>query len=138
MTPTRRMVGAGLAAWALALQRCPASAGHEISVMIAIDGTRVITKDLKWIQLAEPAAVHFVLKTNYIEMLFKDDLKVPLNWLRSEVLSSARRALGNLAAKEALSAGGMRALIEELNRNVAYLGVEVRNSTLRYVLSPTL
>ena len=138
MRATRRSACAGLAAWGLILALGPACAADVISVTFGADEAEIITKDLKRIRLAQGAEAHFNVLTNYIELVFKNDLTLPRQILRLAIVTNARRVLSEYTADEAVGDAALLALIAAVNRQIAYMGVAVRDHTLRYVLVPSL
>jgi hypothetical protein len=134
MRGTRRWACVWLAAWGLALAQ-PTSAADVISVTVEAKGSAVITKDRKWVWLAENAEVRFSVETTYLEQLYKDDLKFPRSVLRLSIVGAARRILAVHVAEDVLSGKVLGQIIDELNKENAYMGVVVRDHTLRYVLT---
>jgi hypothetical protein len=122
-----------LAPWSLGVR-----AADTIVVMLHIEDPEIITSDRKRLRLAEPAEVRFAVTTPYIAQVFGDDLTIPRNLMRLTVLASARRVLGELPATEAIKPEAARAIVADIDRVLAYLGVSVESHTLRYTLVPPL
>ena len=122
-----------LALWGLGVR-----AANTIIVVLQVEGAEIITSDLKRLRLAEPAEVRFAVTTPYIAQVFGDDLTVPRDLMRLTVLMSARRVLSELSATEAVKPEAARAIVAEVDRELAYLGVAVESHTLRYAVVPLL
>jgi hypothetical protein len=111
-----------------------------VTIVVTIpveDAGEVISSDPKRLRLAEPAVIRFAVTTPYFAQVFSD-LTTASNALRLEMLSSARRVLGELPATEALKPEAARAVIADLERSIDYLGVSVESYTLRYTLVPSI
>jgi hypothetical protein len=122
-----------LALWGLGVR-----AADMIVVVLQVDNSEIITSDLKRLRLAEPAEVRFAVTTPYIAQVFGDDLTVPRDLMRLTVLMSARRVLSQLSATEAVKPEAAGAIVAEVDRELAYLGVAVESHTLHYALVPLL
>ena len=122
-----------LALWGLGVR-----AANTNVVVLKVEDAEIITSDLKRLRLAEPAEVRFAVTTPYIAQVFGDDLTVPRDLMRLTVLMSARRVLSQLSATEAVKPEAARAIVAEVDRALAYLGVAVESNTLRYRLVPPL
>ena len=132
-------------AWPLAVLALWAPGGRAaetivVTIVVTIpveDAGEVISSDPKRLRLAEPAVIRFAVTTPYFAQVFSD-LTTASNALRLEMLSSARRVLGELPATEALKPEAARAVIADLERSIDYLGVSVESYTLRYMLVPSI
>ena len=127
-----------LALWAPGVRAAEPIVVVTIVVTIPVeDAGEVISSDAKRLRLAEPAVIRFAVTTPYFAQVFSD-LTTASNALRLEMLSSARRVLGELPATEALKPEAARAVIADLERSIDYLGVSVESYTLRYTLVPSI
>jgi hypothetical protein len=131
---TARSIVFGLAVLALSCLR--ASAADTITITIAPQDSEVITTDLKRIRPAAPADIRFKVTTNYIEQVFGKDLTIPRNLMQLAVLSSARRVLGAMTGAQATGPDAARAVMEQVDRDLARIGVAVEQHTLRYEFIP--
>lgn len=131
-----RSIAFALVTLALCCLCTPAFAAEAISVTIAPDDSEIITTDLKRIRPAEPAEIRFRVTTGYIEEVFGKDLAIPRAQMRLAVFASARRVLGGMTSAQATGPDAPRAIVAEINRDLAHLGVAVEQYDLRYVLVP--
>jgi hypothetical protein len=129
----------GLALVLLAVSGLAVRGAEPIVVALQVeDAAEIITSDLKRLRLAGPAEVRFAVTTTYIAQVFGDDLTVPRGLMRVTVISSARRVLGQLSAAEAVKPEAASAVVAQVDRDLASLGVAVESHTLRYTLVPPL
>ena len=114
----------------------PVHSADAISVIIEPNDSEIITTDLKRIRPAAPAEIRFKVTTNYIEQAFGNDLTKPRSYLKTAVISSARRVLSAMTGAQATGPDGASAVMNQVDRDVSELGVSVEEHSLRYVFLP--
>lgn len=90
--------------------------------------------DLKRIRPAQTAELRFRIVTPFIAQTFGDDLTVPRSRIR--LIASARRVLSTMTGAQATGPEGSAAVIQEVDRVLAGMGVAVDEFKLRYMFLP--
>ena len=93
----------------------------------------IMTADLKRIRPAQTAEVRFRITSPFIAQTFGNDLTAPRTRIRLIVIASARRVLSTMTGAQATGPEGPPAVMKEVDRALAGMGVTVQEFKLRYV-----
>lgn len=114
-----------------------AHATDRIAVTIAPDDSEIVTTDMKRIWPAQPVELRFKIAAPAIAQTFGNDPALAQTRIRLTVIATARRVLGAMTGAQATGPEGAAAVVHEVDRALAGLGVTVDQFDLRYAFVPS-